>query len=100
MRILCHIHTFSDEEVIDHCGASVPSQTRPSDQLRIVDDALMDMTLDLDFPPDTEIIRNTENLGTSGAVDAGLCACVRGLWDGTWHRRCTVYGHTRAGAAR
>lgn len=33
MRILCHIYTFNDEEVIERCVEFVPVQTRPADQL-------------------------------------------------------------------
>ena len=39
VRILCHIRTFNDEELIERCVAAVLAQTRSPDQLLIVDNA-------------------------------------------------------------
>ena len=84
MRILCHIHTFNDEEVIDRCVESVVAQTRPPDQLLIVDNASADSTLERNFPRGTEIIRNAENVGTSGAVGVGLRYAMVHGYDWVW----------------
>ena len=72
MRILGHIHTFNDENVIEQCLGAMLAQTRPPDAILIVDNGSTDATLERDFPPTVTVIRNGRNLGTSGAVHIGL----------------------------
>jgi rhamnopyranosyl-N-acetylglucosaminyl-diphospho-decaprenol beta-1,3/1,4-galactofuranosyltransferase len=72
MRILAHIHTMNDAAAIEQALEGLRRQTRPSDAILIVDNASADGTLDRPFPETVTIVRNPENLGTSGAVRAGL----------------------------
>lgn len=72
MRILGHIHTFNDENVIERCLGALLAQTRPADAILIVDNGSTDGTLDRDFPPEVTVVRNGHNMGTSGAVHIGL----------------------------
>ncbi len=72
MKILGHIHTFNDEEVIDLSLQALLDQTYPLDEIVLVDNASTDGTLQRNFPSKVTIIRHTENLGTSGAVATGL----------------------------
>ncbi len=66
MRVLAHIHTFNDADIIDRTLDAVQTQTRPPDAVLLVDNASTDGTLDRVFPERVRVIRNLENLGTSG----------------------------------
>jgi len=46
MRVLAHIHTFNDADIIDRTIESVQRQTRPVDGILVVDNASTDGTLD------------------------------------------------------
>lgn len=72
MKILGHIHTFNDEDVIDQCLGALLSQSRPVDGIVLVDNASTDGTLAREFPDSVHVIRHAENLGTTGAVRTGL----------------------------
>jgi len=72
MRILAHIHTMNDEAVIEQLLDALRRQTQPLDAIVIVDNASTDRTLDRVFPENVTVIRNAENLGTSGAIRIGL----------------------------
>jgi GT2 family glycosyltransferase len=84
MRILAHIHTLNDAAVIERLIAALHHQTRRPDAILIVDNASTDDTLDRVFPDDVAIIRNTENLGTSGAIRIGLAYALEHGFDWTW----------------
>ena len=72
MRILGHIHTFNDEEIIDRTVQALLDQTYPVDEIVLVDNASQDRTLARSFPKQVIIIRHSENQGTSGAVATGM----------------------------
>ncbi len=72
MRILGHIHTFNDEEIIDRTLQALLDQTYPVDEIVLVDNASQDSTLARAFPKQVSIVRHPENQGTSGAVATGM----------------------------
>jgi rhamnopyranosyl-N-acetylglucosaminyl-diphospho-decaprenol beta-1,3/1,4-galactofuranosyltransferase len=59
-------------------------QIRPPDALVIVDNASKDDTLERIFPDDVTIIRNSANLGSSGAVAVGFAHALKHGFDWTW----------------
>jgi rhamnopyranosyl-N-acetylglucosaminyl-diphospho-decaprenol beta-1,3/1,4-galactofuranosyltransferase len=84
MRVLAHIHTLNDEAVIDQVLEGLRRQTRPPDAILIVDNASTDGTLGRTFPENVTIIRNPENLGTSGPIRIGFAQALQNGFDWTW----------------
>lgn len=84
MKILGHIHTFNDEEVIDRSLQALLDQTRPLDEIVIVDNGSSDSTLERNFPPQVTVIRHKENLGTNGAVISGFKYALEKKYDWIW----------------
>jgi len=84
MKILAHLHTFNDNDVIDLSLQAILNQTHPVDEILIVDNASTDQTLQRSFPDKVTIIRNKENLGTSGAVVAGMKYALEKNFDWIW----------------
>jgi rhamnopyranosyl-N-acetylglucosaminyl-diphospho-decaprenol beta-1,3/1,4-galactofuranosyltransferase len=84
MRVLVHIHTFNDADIIDRTVDAVLHQTRPPDGILIVDNASTDGTLDRTFPEQVSVIRNAANLGTSGAVRIGFEHALARGFDWMW----------------
>ena len=84
MRVLAHIHTMNDEAVIDQALEGLRRQTRPLDAILIVDNASTDGTLDRPFPETVTVIRNPENLGTSGTVRMGFAHGLEYGFDWIW----------------
>ena len=84
MKILGHIHTYNDEDVINSSLASLLRQTYPVDKIVIVDNASTDRTLQRAFPDQVTIIRHSENLGTSGAVVSGMKYALDYDYDWIW----------------
>jgi rhamnopyranosyl-N-acetylglucosaminyl-diphospho-decaprenol beta-1,3/1,4-galactofuranosyltransferase len=84
MRVLAHIHTFNDADIIDGTLDAVRHQTRPPDAVLIVDNASTDGTLNRTFPEQVSVIRNAANLGTAGAVSIGLGHALERGFDWMW----------------
>jgi GT2 family glycosyltransferase len=84
MRVLAHIHTLNDEVVIEQALEGLRRQTRPPDAIIVVDNGSTDRTLDRMFPENVTIIRNPENLGTSGAIRIGFLHALEHEFDWTW----------------
>lgn len=84
MRVLAHIHTFNDADIIDGTVDAVRRQTRPPDAILIVDNASTDGTLDREFPEQVRIFRNAANAGTSGAVRTGFEQALENGFDWIW----------------
>ncbi len=84
MRVLVHIHTFNDADIIDRTVDAVQHQTRPPDGILIVDNASTDGTLDRTFPKQVSAIRNAANLGTSGAIRIGFEYAMAHGFDWMW----------------
>src|SRR5713226_3766389 len=72
MTVLGYVHTFNDAEVIDGTIRALGEQSYPIPEILLVDNASTDGTLDRAFPSKVTILKNDQNLGTSGAVAAGM----------------------------
>ncbi len=72
MRVLAHIHTFNDTDIVERTLAAVQRQTRPPDAILIVDNGSTDGTVDREFSAGITVIRNQKNHGTSGALEIGF----------------------------
>ncbi|MGH7320585.1 MAG: glycosyltransferase [Candidatus Rokuibacteriota bacterium] len=84
MRILGHLHTFNDEDVIDRSLRALLEQTVPLDRIVIVDNGSTDSTLDRSFLPVVDVIRHPANTGTSGAVISGMRYALQHEFDWLW----------------
>jgi GT2 family glycosyltransferase len=84
MRVLAHMHTMNDEAVVEQLLEALLHQTRPPDAIVVVDNASTDRTLDRTFPENLTVIRNPENLGTSGAIRFGFAHALQHGFDWTW----------------
>src|SRR6476660_4982428 len=84
MRILAHIHTFNDADIIDRTIDAVLRQTRPVDGILVVDNASTDDTLERPSVKNVMVLREVENGGTSGAVHSGLQFALEHKYDWIW----------------
>lgn len=84
MRVLAHIITFNDNNVIDQVLDGLQRQTRLVDGILIVDNASTDDTLNRVFPENVDVIRNTVNLGTSGAIRKSFAYALEHGFDWVW----------------
>jgi GT2 family glycosyltransferase len=84
MRILAHIHTFNDVDVIEQLLDALRRQTRPLDAVLLVDNASSDGTSDKAFSENITIVRNSHNLGPSGAIRIGFAHALEQRFDWTW----------------
>ena len=84
MRVLVHIHTFNDTDVIEQALGALQRQTRPPDAIVLVDNASTDGTLDRNFAEGVTVIRNAANLGSSGAVGVGFSYALQQNFDWVW----------------
>jgi GT2 family glycosyltransferase len=71
-KVFAHVHTYNDAEVIDGTIQALCKQTYPITEILLVDNASTDDTLDRTFPVNVTVIRNQQNLGTSGSVAIGM----------------------------
>lgn len=84
MRILVHIHTWNDAEVVGTALAAVLGQSRVPEEILIVDNGSVDGTAELAFPERVTVIRHQVNLGTSGAVKTGLEYAIAHGYEWLW----------------
>ena len=84
MRVLAHIHTLNEADVIEQAVAALEWQTRRPDALVIVDNGSTDGTLDRAFPEWVTIIRNRENVGVSGSIRTGITYALEHGFDWIW----------------
>jgi GT2 family glycosyltransferase len=84
MRVLAYIHTKNEADFIEQALDALRRQTRLPDAILIVDNASTDGTLDRDFPPQTTVIRNPADLGTSGSVRIGFAHALEQRFDWIW----------------
>lgn len=84
MRILGHIHTFNDEEVIQHSLQAMLDQSLPLDEILVVDNASTDQTLQSPLLEKATVTRHSENRGTSGAVITGCKYAIEKHYDWIW----------------
>jgi GT2 family glycosyltransferase len=84
MRVLAHIHTFNDADIIDGTIEAVLRQTRPVDGILVVDNASTDGTLERPSVKHATVLRHPENRGTSGAVYSGFRFALEQDYDWIW----------------
>ncbi len=84
MKILGHIHTFNDEEIIDLSLEALLVQTYSVDRIVVVDNGSTDNTVRRPFPPHVVVIQHRQNLGTSYAVKTGLQYALVNQYDWMW----------------
>jgi rhamnosyltransferase len=84
MRVLGHIHTLNDTDVIEQALAALLRQTRRLDAILIVDNGSTDGTLDRSFPEQVTVIRHPANLGTNGTVRTGFSYASQEGFDWIW----------------
>lgn len=84
MRILAHIHTLNDEEVIEQSLEAVSNQTHPVQEILVVDNGSTDETLRKLASQPVTLIRHSKNLGTSGAVVTGMKYAIDHRYNWIW----------------
>jgi len=84
MRVLAHVHTFNDADVIERTIESLTRQTRPVDGLLVVDNASRDDTLARPSLEGATVLRHPINRGTSGAVESGFRFALEHDYDWIW----------------
>jgi GT2 family glycosyltransferase len=84
MRVLAHIHTFNDVDIIDRTIEAVLRQTHPVDGILVVDNASTDATLERPSLKNVTVLRHQENVGTSGAVVTGFRYALEQDYDWIW----------------
>ena len=84
MRVLAHVHTFNDADIIDRTIEAIRRQTRPVDGIIVVDNASTDGTLERPALKAVTVLRHHENSGTSGTVVTGLEFALEQGYDWAW----------------
>jgi rhamnopyranosyl-N-acetylglucosaminyl-diphospho-decaprenol beta-1,3/1,4-galactofuranosyltransferase len=84
MRILAYVHTMNDAEVVERALDAIKRQTRPPEAILVVDNASTDGTVDRAFSKDVAIVRNSTNLGCTGAIGIGFARAMEQKFDWTW----------------
>ncbi|SRR6266851_5849927 len=84
MRVLAHVHTFNDADVIDRTIEALLRQTRPPDGILVVDNASSDCTIEQPSLKNATVVRHPENQGTSGAVHTGFRFALEHDYDWIW----------------
>ena len=81
MKVLGHVHTFNDAEVVDDVIRALSAQSYPLAEIILVDNASTDETLDRVFPENVTVIRHPENRGTNGSVITGFSHAIEQDYD-------------------
>jgi GT2 family glycosyltransferase len=84
MRVIGHIHTLNDEEVIDLSVRALLAQTHPLQEIVVVDNGSTDATLHKLSSQPVTVLRHAQNLGTSGAVVTGIRYALAKRYDWIW----------------
>jgi glycosyltransferase involved in cell wall biosynthesis len=84
VRVLAHIHTFNDADIIDRTIEALLRQSRPVDGILVVDNASSDATLDQPSLKYACVLRHQANFGTSGAVASGFRLALEHDYDWIW----------------
>lgn len=82
MRILGYIGTYN--EGVERSLQALRAQTRPLDQILIVDNASTRDAPEGPFPAGVTRVRNARNLGPSGAITRGFEFALEGGFDWMW----------------
>src|SRR5947207_1411281 len=72
LRVLAHIHTFNDADIIARTIWGVRRHTYRVDEILLVDNASSDGTLEQPAVSHATVLRQAANGGTSGAVHSGF----------------------------
>jgi glycosyltransferase involved in cell wall biosynthesis len=84
MRVLALIFSFNDADVIAQSTEAVLRQTRPVDEVLVVDNASRDGTLDQISQKKVTVLRHQDNLGASGALCSGFRYALERGYDWVW----------------
>lgn len=84
MRVLALVFSFNDADVIGQTVSAISRQTRPPDEILVVDNASTDGTLDDPALKNVTVIRQSENLGASGAICSGFRYALCHDYDWVW----------------
>ena len=84
MRVLTLIIAFNDAAVIEQALEGLRLQTRISDAIMIVDNASTDGSLEKYVSETVTVVRNSKNMGPSGAVGIGFAHAMKHGFDWTW----------------
>jgi GT2 family glycosyltransferase len=84
VRILVHVHTWNDADVIGAALDAITRQTWAVEEILIVDNGSTDGTAELAYPEIVTLVRHRLNLGTSGATKTGLKYAVAHGYDWLW----------------
>jgi rhamnosyltransferase len=84
MRVLAHIHTFNDADIVEDSLTALQKQTRKPDEMLLVDNASTDDTLAQPSVRHATVIKNASNEGTSGAVATGFQYALDHGYDWIW----------------
>jgi GT2 family glycosyltransferase len=84
MRVLAHIHTYNDADVIDRTIEALLQQTRSVDGILVVDNASTDATLKQPSLQHATVLCHHENLGTSGTIITGMQFALEHGYDWIW----------------
>jgi GT2 family glycosyltransferase len=84
MRVLAHVHTFNDADILDQAIVALLRQTRPVDGILVVDNASTDATLDRPMLANAIVVRHEDNSGTSGAIVTGMRFALKHDYDWIW----------------
>ncbi len=86
MRVAAVVVTYNRAEVLRPCIEALQAQSRPVDEVIVVDNASADHTasvLDQSFP-DVTVVRLPTNTGAAGGFAAGIESAVRSGHDWIW----------------
>lgn len=84
MKVLALIFSFNDADVIEQTIAAVSCQTRPVDEILVVDNASSDGTLEQPSVRRVTVLRHPDNLGASGALCSGFRYALEKDYDWIW----------------
>ena len=84
MKVLVHVHTWNDAEIVGTALDAISRQTQPVDEVLIVDNGSSDGTAERCYPSHVTVVRHALNLGTSGAVKTGLEYALEHNYDWIW----------------
>jgi rhamnosyltransferase len=84
MKILAHIHTLNDEEVIEQSLQALVDQTYPVQEILVVDNGSTDRTLEKLALTKVTVVCHSDNRGTSGAVVTGFQYALVKQYDWIW----------------
>jgi rhamnosyltransferase len=84
MRVLAYTHTYNDADVIEQTIDALLRQTRPVDEILVVDNASTDDTLQQPCLKHATVLPLPKNTGTSGGVYTGFQYALDHGYDWMW----------------